>query len=132
VAEGDRVEHPSSEISLAPASTISTASSVAAMTSSSVDAFFCVVVGFATSLPSTSPTRTAPTGPSKGMPDRQSAAEAPFIARTSGSTSWSPEMVRQITCTSLRKPSGKSGRIGRSMSRDVSVSFFTGAPSRLK
>src|SRR6266849_565164 len=41
-------------------------------------------------------------------------------------------MVRQITCTSFRKPSGKSGRIGRSIRRDVRVSFFTGAPSRLK
>src|SRR5262245_54667991 len=41
-------------------------------------------------------------------------------------------MTRQITCTSFRNPSGNRGRIGRSMRRDVSVSFLTGAPSRLK
>jgi hypothetical protein len=33
---------------------------------------------------------------------------------------------------SFRKPSGNSGRIGRSISRDVSVSFSAGRPSRLK
>src|SRR3989442_5043555 len=52
------------------------------------------------SLPSTSPTRTAPTGPSNGIPDRQSAAEAPFMARMSGSVSWSPEIVRSEEHTS--------------------------------
>jgi hypothetical protein len=36
------------------------------------------------------------------------------------------------TCTSLMKPSGNSGRIGRSMRREVSVSFSVGRPSRLK
>ncbi len=66
------------------------------------------------------------------MPDRQSAADAPLMASTSGSFSWSPEITRQMTWTSFRKPSGKSGRIGRSISREVSVSFLTGAPSRLK
>ena len=37
-----------------------------------------------------------------------------------------------MTWTSLRKPAGKSGRTGRSISREVRVSFFEGAPSRLK
>src|SRR5438552_1178499 len=92
----------------------------------------CSLVGLTTNWPSTWPTRTAPTGPSNGMPERQSAAEAPFTASTSGSFSWSPEMTRQMTCTSFAKPAGKSGRIGRSISRDVRVSFLTGAPSRLK
>jgi hypothetical protein len=32
----------------------------------------------------------------------------------------------------LRKPGTKSGRIGRSISREVSVSFSDGRPSRLK
>ena len=44
----------------------------------------------------------------------------------------SPEMTRQMTWTSLRKPSGNSGRIGRSIRREVRISFLTGAPSRLK
>ena len=122
----------SSGTSLAPASTMSTASSVPAITSSSVDTVCSAVVGLTTNRPSTCPTRTAPTGPSNGMPDRQSAADAPFIARTSGSFSWSPETTRQMTWTSFLKPSGNSGRIGRSISRDVRVSFLTGAPSRLK
>ncbi len=37
-----------------------------------------------------------------------------------------------ITWTSRMKPSGNSGRIGLSISRDVSVSFSLGRPSRLK
>ena len=108
------------------------ASSVPAMTSSRLDTACWSFVGLATNLPSTSPTRTAPIGPSNGIPDRQRATDAPFIARTSGSFCGSAEIVRQITWISLRKPSGKSGRIGRSMRREVSVSFLTGAPSRLK
>src|SRR5438552_1021265 len=58
-------------------------------------------------------------GPSKGIPDRHSAAEAPVMARMSGSFSWSPDITRQMTCTSFRNPSGNSGRIGRSMRREV-------------
>src|SRR4029077_13251755 len=42
------------------------------------------------------------------------------------------EITRLITWISLRKPFGKSGRMGRSMSRQVSVSFSSGRPSRLK
>src|SRR5208337_4969564 len=42
------------------------------------------------------------------------------------------ESTEATTCTSLVKPSGNSGRIGRSMSREVSVSFSVGRPSRLK
>ena len=37
-----------------------------------------------------------------------------------------------MTWTSLRKPSTKSGRIGRSISREVSTSFSDGRASRLK
>ena len=66
------------------------------------------------------------------MPDRQSAAEAPFSASTSGSLSRSAEIARQITCTSLAKPFGNSGRMGRSIRREVNTSFSTGRPSRLK
>ena len=41
-------------------------------------------------------------------------------------------MTVAITCTSLKKPSGNSGRIGRSIRREVSISFSEGRPSRLK
>src|SRR5205085_6568862 len=38
----------------------------------------------------------------------------------------------QITCTSLRKPFGQSGRIGRSIIRAVRIARSVGRPSRLK
>jgi len=37
-----------------------------------------------------------------------------------------------MICVSQRKPSGKSGRSGRSQSREVRTSFSVGRPSRLK
>src|SRR5438876_1029119 len=122
----------SSDTSLAPDSTIKTASSVPAMTSSSDDSTCSAVVGLAISLPSTMPTRTAPTGPPNGIPARQSAADAPFRASTSGSFSWSAETARQMTWISFLKPLGNNGRMGRSISREVRISFSTGRPSRLK
>ena len=67
-----------------------------------------------------------------GMPEIVSAAEAPTIATTSGSFSRSWLRTVQTTCVSLRNPGTKSGRIGRSISREVSVSFSEGRPSRLK
>ncbi len=66
------------------------------------------------------------------MPDSVSAAEAPTMATMSGSFSRSCESTVQMTCVSLRKPDAKSGRIGRSMRRETSVSFSDGRPSRLK
>jgi hypothetical protein len=66
------------------------------------------------------------------MPERVSAADTASIAGMSESTSGLSESTVATTCTSLKKPSGKSGRIGRSMSRQVSVSFSVGRPSRLK
>ena len=54
------------------------------------------------------------------------------MASTSGSFSSSAEITRLMTWISLRKPFGKRGRTGRSMSRQVSVSFSSGRPSRLK
>ena len=44
--------------------------------------------------------------------------------------SW--ESTVTTTCVSCLKPSMNSGRIGRSMRREVSVSFSVGRPSRLK
>ncbi len=66
------------------------------------------------------------------MPEIASAAEAPIMEITSGSWSFSADMTVQTTCTSFMKPLGNSGRIGRSMSRLVSVSFSEGRPSRRK
>ena len=62
------------------------------------------------------------------MPDISSAAETASIAGMSESISGLSESTVATTCTSFRKPSGKSGRIGRSMSREVSVSFSEGRP----
>jgi hypothetical protein len=77
-------------------------------------------------------TRAAPMGPANGMPESERAAEVPIMASTSGSFSLSAEMTRLITWISLRKPLGKSGAMGRSMRRQVSVPSRPGRPSRLK
>ena len=71
-------------------------------------------------------------GPMNGMPEMVSAAEAPTMATTSGSFSRSWDNTVQMTWVSFLKPLANSGRIGRSMSREVSVSFSPGRPSRLK
>ena len=68
----------------------------------------------------------------KGMPEMVRAAEAAIRATTSGSFSRSWLKVVQIIWVSLVKPAAKSGRIGRSMRREVSTSFSLGRPSRLK
>ena len=44
--------------------------------------------------------------------------------------SW--ESTVATTCVSFLKPLANSGLIGRSMRREVSVSFSVGRPSRLK
>jgi hypothetical protein len=66
------------------------------------------------------------------MPEIVNAAEAPIIERMSGSFSKSWLRTVQTTCVSLMKPGTKSGRSGRSISRDTNVSFSLGRPSRLK
>ena len=47
-------------------------------------------------------------------------------------SAYPPETTVQMTWTSFMKPSGKSGRIGRSIRREVRVSFSEGRASRLK
>ena len=71
-------------------------------------------------------------GPMKGAPEIVSAAEAAIMATTSGSFTRSCESTVQMTRTSFLKPGTKSGRIGRSIRREVSVSFSVGRASRLK
>jgi hypothetical protein len=66
------------------------------------------------------------------MSDSSSAVEAPTIERTSGSFSLSCERTVAMTCVSQLKPAGKSGRTGRSIRREVRISFSAGRPSRLK
>ncbi len=66
------------------------------------------------------------------MPEMVSAALAPIIATMSGSFCWSCASTVQITWVSFLKPAGNNGRIGRSISREVRVSFSAGRPSRLK
>ena len=61
-----------------------------------------------------------------------SAAEAPLMQRMSCGVTRSAERTVQMTCTSLRKPFGQSGRIGRSIMRAVSVARSVARPSRLK
>ncbi len=129
------VTAPSMTSSFRPAasdSTISTPSAVPATTRSSCDSPSWVAVGFKMYLPSLYPTRTAPMGPMNGRPEMASAAEAPSREAMSGSTSELTDNTEATTCTSLVNPSGNSGRIGRSINRDVRVSFSVGRPSRLK
>ena len=68
----------------------------------------------------------------KGTPDSVSAAEAATMPRMSGSFSRSWVSTVTTTWVSLRQPSTKSGRIGRSIRRETRVSFSDGRPSRLK
>ena len=88
-------------------------------------------VGNATNLPSTRPSRIEPTGPRNGTRASKSAAEAPIIDGTSASFCRSAEIGPAWICTSSRYHSGKSGRIGRSISREVRISLVVGRPSRL-
>ena len=67
-----------------------------------------------------------------GTPAIVSAADAPMSAGMSPSISGLSESTVAITCTSFLNSSGNSGRTGRSMRREVSVSFSVGRPSRLK
>ena len=71
-------------------------------------------------------------GPSKGMPETISAAEAALMASTSWGFSWSAPRMVPTTWTSLRNPAGNEGRRGRSMSRPVRIAWSVARPSRRK
>jgi hypothetical protein len=71
-------------------------------------------------------------GPSKGMPEIISAAEAALMARTSWGLTWSAPKMVPTTCTSLRNPLGNEGRSGRSMRRQVRMAWSDDFPSRRK
>ncbi len=53
------------------------------------------------------------------------------MARMSASFWPSAERTKATICVSWLKPLGKSGRIGRSIRREVRISFSVGRPSRL-
>ena len=71
-------------------------------------------------------------GPSKGMSEIISAAEAPLIASTSYGLTWSAPNTVPTTWTSLRKSDGNDGRNGRSISRQVRIADSGARPSRRK
>ncbi len=123
----------SSESSRALDSTMQMAFSVPATRRfNSLFVFMSVLVGLMWHWPSQKPTRTAPTGVSNGMSEMHSEADAPIRARVSDSFSRSADHKRALICVSQPQPSGKSGRIGRSIRRQVRISFSFCRPSRLK
>ena len=58
------------------------------------------------------------------------AMDAPIIAVISGAQSGSTDITVHTSDTSLRISFGNSGRIGRSMTREVRMAFSLGRPSR--
>ncbi len=118
--------------SSAPPSTITMDSGLPLTVRSMVENSSCWKVGLRIQFPSTLPTRTAASGPFQGMDERLSAMEAAVTPRTSASFSWSAESTVTKTWTSFLNPSGKSGRIDRSISRQARISLSLGRPSRLR
>ena len=79
-----------------------------------------------------SATRTAPIGPENGSPASWVDADAALIATTSYMSAGFRLITVTTTCTSLRRPSAKDGRSGRSVSRQVRIASVLGRPSRRK
>jgi hypothetical protein len=71
-------------------------------------------------------------GPLNGMPESVSAADTASIAGMSESTSGFSDNNLGDDLHLVQEAVGNSGLIGRSMRREVSVSFSDGRPSRLK
>ena len=84
----------SSGNSLASPSIMMISSKVPANTRSSVENSRWLWVGLTTNSPPTSPTRTAPMGPPKGMSDTHNAADAPLMQ--SRSESFSPSALSRV------------------------------------
>ena len=82
--------------------------------------------------PSIRPTRTPAIVLPNGTSETAMAAEVPLRASMSVSFCWSWEITKLMHCVSPLKSSGKSGRMGRSIIREDSVSFSEGRPSRRK
>lgn len=73
--------------------------------------------------------RTAPTGPAHGMSLKLRAAEAAFIAKTSGKFIESTASILQTNCVSYRKSAANNGRIDRSINLAERISFSDGPKS---
>ena len=78
-----------------------------------------------------SPAAPRRSGPGTAAARAHNAAEAAFIASTSPSFCRSLASTKAWTWTSSWNHSGKSGRMGRSISREVRISLMVGRPSRL-
>ena len=89
-------------------------------------------MGKGTNSPLIEASRTEPIGPWNGSGEMHSEAEAAFIASTSPSFCRSLASTNDWIWTSSLYPSGNSGRMGRSISRAVSVSLVVGRPSRFR
>ena len=76
--------------------------------------------------------RVAPIGPSNGISEMESAAEAPIMARGSNGFSWSDDRGVSMTWTSFLKPFGKRGRTGLSVILAMRMALVLGRPSRRK
>ncbi|OPZ60004.1 MAG: hypothetical protein BWY88_00605 [Synergistetes bacterium ADurb.Bin520] len=91
----------SSDTSSAPASTMVMPSACPATRRSRRLSSICFSVGFTTSSPSTSPMRTAPTGPPQGISESMRAMDAALMARTRGEFFWSTVITVATTWTSF-------------------------------
>ena len=89
-------------------------------------------VGLIINLPFIRPTTTPAIGPSNGISEIERAILEPSIAAIAEEQSGLALITILITCTSLRYPSAKSGRIGRSINLETRVSCSVGLPSLFK
>ena len=115
-----------------PASTIITASAVPAMMRLRVLVSSVAMSGLITKVSLIRPTRIPAIGPSQGMSETATAADAAVIARISAEPVSSAESTVTTICVSQVNDFGKRGRSGRSINRLVRVAFSEGLPSRLK
>ena len=122
----------SSETMFAPASIIGMRVSVEATVTAIWLTARCADVGLMTYSPSTRPTETPEIGPFHGISEMESAMLVPTMPAISGAQSWSTLITVQTTETSFRMSFGKSGRIGRSITRLVRIALSVGRPSRFK
>ncbi len=116
---------------MAPASIIMILSAVEATVSFKSPKSHWDWLGLMIISPFTRPTWVAAQGPAKGMSEIVVAMEAPIMATSSGRHSGSTLMTMHSRVTSLRMSLGKSGRIGRSMTRLVRTAFSDALPSLL-
>ena len=123
-----------SSTSLAPPSTIKIPCAEPAMVRSmSHSGNACSsLVGLTMYCPLIRPMRTAATGSLNGIEEITTDAEEASTAKMSASLVGSAETTMAVTLVSQAKPSGKMGRMVRSIMREDKVSFLLALPSRLK